>query len=1303
MFNTKFKFFLFSLLFVSSFFVLGKEVDAEDSRVLVWFNGFTSNGENCNLTDMDSCGSFVDSNTAVTLGSKPIGNPLTDSSTGFSSYVLWMAGNTTPNSNTSILSGNISNIPTGITGYSVNLVCDLPGGGSSPFTVNVAGSTYTSSAVPSGSVCNMTIEVNDDPGFTSPCGDGVCSLTDGESCLTCVSDCLSCGAGNIQISVVPQENRVSEGGNLTEVYRVTVTPTNWTGPINLSAECDYPGMSCHFFDTSGSLQIECIAGIGGGCFNTVWDKESHVGTNSGSMVYDLHVRNYNGATNLPASSIPYLINLNAQGAGYYDGSGDAVWCNGNCSAAAAAKLWVDPPCNTYIVGGPTRMVCDQITATSYRIRWTAGTWNGLAGQGIPTESRVRASLVKNDVNTGCGVGSNCVLNLSGQSFDLSSANVSGLQPGQTYFNRVAQLCTDSGGGNVMYKDEPDTIGWGGNPADWTCTTLSCNPVTYSSGNSGVSTSPSGPASSNISVSPNSTYYAFCDFGVNVSTISAPSGCTWVGAEYPSNVSGTQYRFTCTAPSSPQTVNISCQMGATGNPQYYCASGPNSGGTVTVAGACTPGQTRTVGAGVCTGIETCDAGGNWPGTYNYTSTNGSSCNDSVACNGPDVCSNGVCSGGAIITGNVTLTPSTINTGSTSTASVSGGWTNVNYLSSNTAVATVSGSILTGVAGGSSSISGTGTVPGGYDNNCSINPATLTVNPPVCPSSGNTVSLSSNNTTVGSSVTASAPVGWSGGSFVSNDNSKATVSGNTVTGQGVGSASISGNNNWTAPNGAVNCGLNPATITVGAAPYFDLNILEATQTVTQGGSASYTVELTSQNSFSGTVTLSSSGCPTNATCTFAGGNSAVLSAGGVATKYLDVVTQVTTPANTYTLGASGVSGVLTDSDTAQLVVDALPTPPTVDLKCNGQDNPTIDYGSNCDLTWTTTNGATSCTASGNWSGAKAFAASNGPETQSGLTANRAYTITCSNGGGAGAPDTVNVTVRPQGPGGGGGGGGGSCGQINLTWNNVSGEAGYNVYRNTVNSSSTAALLSPANAADDTTFTDSPGTGTFYYWITYFTNPGAFESSKAAILNNPLGGTSCDGSISTDKDIATINGNTPSSYTPSVGNGNQTPANVTYNKNDIIGFSVNILHNGALGSEDATGVFITDKLINLIEPASDWQLQRNGTNILEDTSVDCTDDTTARSTITADRYGVCGAAPNQTIYIKIPDLNQGDITQVTFRAQLAVASGFTQSSSRFQNSATISYTKNGLGETDERTSKTPLLLFNVTSIPSKTEVAP
>lgn len=81
---------------------------------------------------------------------------------------------------------------------------------------------------------------------------------------------------------------------------------------------------------------------------------------------------------------------------------------------------------------------------------------------------------------------------------------------------------------------------------------------------------------------------------------------------------------------------------------------------------------------------------------------------------------------------------------------------------------------------------------------------------------------------------------------------------------------------------------------------------------------------------------------------------------------------------------------------------PNPTTVDLKVSNTNGPvTISYNGSVSLSWTSTL-ATSCTASGAWTGTKATA---GSQVISGILASGTYTLTCN-----GVSDSVAVVVTP-----------------------------------------------------------------------------------------------------------------------------------------------------------------------------------------------------------------------------------------------------------------------------------------------------
>ena len=107
----------------------------------------------------------------------------------------------------------------------------------------------------------------------------------------------------------------------------------------------------------------------------------------------------------------------------------------------------------------------------------------------------------------------------------------------------------------------------------------------------------------------------------------------------------------------------------------------------------------------------------------------------------------------------------------------------------------------------------------------------------------------------------------------------------------------------------------------------------------------------------------------------------------------------------------NGAVTESDEnnncspwTNFTVASNPVVPTVDIRANGSNGPiSIPWGTAATLSWTSTD-ATSCTASGAWSGSKSI--SNSESTGNITSFPRTYTITCTGPGGTSAPDSVTI---------------------------------------------------------------------------------------------------------------------------------------------------------------------------------------------------------------------------------------------------------------------------------------------------------
>ena len=104
-------------------------------------------------------------------------------------------------------------------------------------------------------------------------------------------------------------------------------------------------------------------------------------------------------------------------------------------------------------------------------------------------------------------------------------------------------------------------------------------------------------------------------------------------------------------------------------------------------------------------------------------------------------------------------------------------------------------------------------------------------------------------------------------------------------------------------------------IGATPDFTLSATPASQTLTAGNGASYTVTTFSLNGFSGSVALSLSGAPSGVTASF---NPTSVTGSGNST--LTISSASSTAAGTYSLTITGLSGTLQHTATVSLTVNA-----------------------------------------------------------------------------------------------------------------------------------------------------------------------------------------------------------------------------------------------------------------------------------------------------------------------------------------------------------------------------------------------
>ncbi len=113
--------------------------------------------------------------------------------------------------------------------------------------------------------------------------------------------------------------------------------------------------------------------------------------------------------------------------------------------------------------------------------------------------------------------------------------------------------------------------------------------------------------------------------------------------------------------------------------------------------------------------------------------------------------------------------------------------------------------------------------------------------------------------------------------------------------------------------------PLTGSGGGTPNFTIGVTPASQTVTAGGSAAYTVTLAASNGFSGAVNLTASGVPTGVTAGFS-----VSQVTLPATATLTLTAGSSVAPGSYVVTVTGASGALTHSAAAGFVVQAAPTP-------------------------------------------------------------------------------------------------------------------------------------------------------------------------------------------------------------------------------------------------------------------------------------------------------------------------------------------------------------------------------------------
>jgi hypothetical protein len=136
-----------------------------------------------------------------------------------------------------------------------------------------------------------------------------------------------------------------------------------------------------------------------------------------------------------------------------------------------------------------------------------------------------------------------------------------------------------------------------------------------------------------------------------------------------------------------------------------------------------------------------------------------------------------------------------------------------------------------------------------------------------------------------------------------------------------------------------------------------------------------------------------------CTASGGWSGTEPVSG------SLTTSALSTTTTFTLACTGAGGTASKSATVTVSGAPAPSAPSVTLSAN----PTlVAQGGSSTLTWTSSN-ATSCTASGGWTGTQTTSGSTSTSQLNGTTI---YTLTCSNAAGATASQSATVSVAAPG---------------------------------------------------------------------------------------------------------------------------------------------------------------------------------------------------------------------------------------------------------------------------------------------------
>jgi fibronectin type 3 domain-containing protein len=298
------------------------------------------------------------------------------------------------------------------------------------------------------------------------------------------------------------------------------------------------------------------------------------------------------------------------------------------------------------------------------------------------------------------------------------------------------------------------------------------------------------------------------------------------------------------------------------------------------------------------------------------------------------------------------------------------------------------------------------------------------------------------------------------------------------------------------------LRTITVTPSAGD-FSIQITPAVVTVAPGGSASFSVTVTSLSGFAGPVSLAVSselGFPTGVTSV--GFSPSTINGAGTAT--LTMSTTTSTVPYAVSLSVTGTSGTLTHTASTTLVI-AMPPPSSVSA---------VAGNSTVSLSWPAATGASSYQL-------RRSTISGGPYRTLACPASTSFTDTAvvngtsyfyvvagaftggpdAGGTSAASPQSSATPLPPPPATPTGFVAKAASGQVALSWTAVTGATSYRVKRATVSGGPYGAIASPAGAA----YTDtSVGNGTTYYYVVSAVNLGGESGNSSQVSATPSGGT-------------------------------------------------------------------------------------------------------------------------------------------------------------------------------------------------------